>query len=71
MKEKQFNGYNWCPFLFEINNQNQSKHVSLENYNNYLEIFRNPNKKIIFVTKPQNLKKAAFRLSRPENRPRN
>ena len=40
MKEKQFNGYNWCPFLFEINNQNQSKHISLENYNNYLEIFR-------------------------------
>ena len=40
MKEKQFNGYNWCPFLYEVNSLNQSKHVRLENYNNYLEIFR-------------------------------
>ncbi|MFK7115618.1 DUF262 domain-containing protein [Flavobacterium oreochromis] len=40
MKEKQFNGYNWCPFLYEVNSLNQSKQIRLENYNNYLEIFR-------------------------------
>jgi hypothetical protein len=40
MKEKQFNGYNWCPFLYEVNSQISSKHVSLENYNNFLEVFR-------------------------------
>ena len=40
MKEKQFNGYNWCPFLYEVNSQLNSKHIEFQNYNNYLEIFR-------------------------------
>lgn len=40
MKEKQFNGYNWCPFLYEVNNQVNSKYIKLENYNDNLEIFR-------------------------------
>lgn len=38
MKEKQFNGFNWCPFLAEVNEQISSKKMSISNYNGALEI---------------------------------
>lgn len=40
MKEKQFNGFNWNPFLYVVNEQINSKKVNMTNYNSFLEVSR-------------------------------
>lgn len=38
MRKKQFNGFNWQPYLYEVVNSIKSKKVKLENYNSPLII---------------------------------
>ncbi|MBA4745954.1 MAG: DUF262 domain-containing protein [Muricauda sp.] len=43
MRQKQFNGFNWCPFFYEVNRQIKSKKLTLGDYNDllYLKIKKN------------------------------
>ncbi len=43
MRQKQFNGFNWCPFFYEVNRQIKSKKLTLGDYNEllYLKIKKN------------------------------
>ncbi|MCC4212958.1 GmrSD restriction endonuclease domain-containing protein [Leeuwenhoekiella parthenopeia] len=36
MRQKQFNGFNWCPFFYEVNRQVKSKKLILGDYNDLL-----------------------------------
>lgn len=43
MRQKQFNGFNWCPFFYEVNRQVKSKKLTLGDYNEllYLKVKKN------------------------------
>ena len=43
MRQKQFNGFNWCPFFYEVKQQIKSKNLTLGDYNDllYLKINKN------------------------------
>ena len=36
MRQKQFNGFNWCPFFHEVNQQVDSENLKLGDYDNLL-----------------------------------
>jgi hypothetical protein len=51
MKERQFNGWHWDPFLREITNSKKNKNVSLDNYGAKL-VFSHNRKKILICSIP-------------------
>ncbi|WET69085.1 DUF262 domain-containing protein [Sphingobacterium sp.] len=51
MKERQFNGWHWDPFLRELINSKRNKNISLDNYGAKL-IFSHKRKKVLICSVP-------------------